>query len=171
MAFNPYSPPTTEAKPYTSSQELQLASRMDRFAGAFIDGFISLVINIPLGIVLGIVLALIGLDPEESIAGNVVLWLASVVIGLGSFLLVNGYLLASRGQTVGKMVVGTQIVSDEGQLVPIVPLILKRYAWIWILSIVPLVGGLIGLVNVLLIFRSNKKSLHDDVAGTKLINL
>lgn len=171
MAFNPYSPPTTEAKPYASNQELQLASRLDRFLGAFIDGFISLVINIPLGLVLGIVLAMIGLDPEDSVAGNLVLFLASIIIGLGSFLLVNGYFLASRGQTVGKMVVGTQIVSDDGQLVPIVPLILKRYAWIWILSIVPLVGGLIGLINVLLIFRSNKKCLHDDVAGTKVIKL
>lgn len=171
MSYNPYAPPTTESQSPEVHGSAQLASRGDRFVGAFIDGLISLAVNVPLGFGLGVILALFGIDTEGSLVGAGILLFASFIIGFGSFLLVNGYFLSTRGQTLGKMVVGTQIVSDDNQLVPIVPLVLKRYLWLWVLSLYPVLGGIAGLVNALLIFRSNKKCLHDDIAGTKVIKL
>ena len=41
----------------------------------------------------------------------------------------------------------------------------------WILGQLPLVGGFIGLIDALLIFREEKNCLHDDLAGTRVILL
>ena len=65
----------------------------------------------------------------------------------------------------------TQIVSDSGQPLNFGELYLKRYLVIQLLAILPFIGGLIGLIDTLLIFRSSRKCLHDDIAGTKVIKL
>ena len=85
-------------------------------------------------------------------------------------MLLNGYLLSTRGQTIGKLVVGTKIVdADTEQLVPLWPLFFKRFLLIQILSAIPLVGNFVGLADTLLIFRENKRCLHDDLANTKVV--
>ena len=87
------------------------------------------------------------------------------------FLTVNAYLLANRGQTIGKFVMKTQIVSDGGELVPLMPLFLKRYLLIWFIGSLPFVGRLFSLADALVIFRDNRKCLHDEFAGTKVIRM
>jgi uncharacterized RDD family membrane protein YckC len=44
-----------------------------------------------------------------------------------------------------------------------------RYGVIWFVSLIPLVGTVVGLVDVLVIFRSDKRCLHDHLAGTKVV--
>ena len=92
------------------------------------------------------------------------------ILGIGGFLLINGYLLATQGRTVGKLVMKTRIVSREtGELVPFAPLVLKRYLWLWLLAMIPYIGGVVGLIDSVLIFRANHACLHDDFAGTRVI--
>lgn len=167
---NPYaSPAVVDDKPVRSTSG-DLASRSTRFLGALIDGFILMPLGLGAGFAMVVVLLSAGFDPEStefSVIGAVV----GGLLGAGVFLAVNGYLLATRGQTVGKMIMKTQIVSDGGELVPLGPLVLKRYVPLWIVANIPYVGGLFALANALAIFRESHKCIHDDIAGTKVIQL
>ena len=95
------------------------------------------------------------------------LLVAACMIG---FLAVNAYLLATRGQTVGKIVMKTRIVDyRSGNLVPIVPLFLKRYLLVWLLVQIPFFGGIFNFINTMSIFRAPKRCIHDEIAGTKVV--
>ena len=99
---------------------------------------------------------------------------SAIGIFLGSlwYLIVNGYLLSTKGQTVGKLVAGTRIVNAEtNELVPLWPLFFKRWISIQLLAAIPVIGNFVALVDVLMIFRKNRKCLHDDLAGTKVIKV
>jgi len=98
-------------------------------------------------------------------------WLSkalSSLASIGIFLLINGYWLATKGQTVGKKLAGIKIVSTENTLVPFGSLIGRRYLLFWIASMIPY-GNIIGLINVLFIFRKSRRCLHDDLAGTMVV--
>jgi uncharacterized RDD family membrane protein YckC len=172
-SLNPYAPPTASSAQGSSPGPTAggLASRSERFVGAFIDTLIAIPITLALGMVMGAGLALIGLDPEGG-SFEFVLTILSPVATLGALIAINGYLLAKRGQTVGKTIVKTQIVSEESnQILPFGPLILKRYVPLYLVAAVPAVGSFVALGNYLAIFRSNRKCIHDEIAGTKVIKL
>lgn len=153
-----------------------LATRVERFAGALIDGVIGLAIGAPLGIGLALLLMFVaGMEPT-GIAYQVVTPILGSVLGAATFLLVQGYLLSTKGQTVGKLVMKTRIVSQStGQILPIGDLIVKRYLIYWVLPAVPFVGNfliaLFALVNALMIFRENHRCLHDEIAGTNVVKI
>ena len=93
------------------------------------------------------------------------------VFGLVVFILVNGYLLAKRGQTVGKKLVGTRIVRAENEeLLSLGHLFGLRYLPICFMAKIPVVGGIFSLVDCPFIFRKEKCCIHDLIAGTKVIN-
>lgn len=145
-----------------------LATRLQRFLGAFIDGLIVGVSAQILGYIAGYVIGMVlgnGLGPVilAFVVGN--------VIQFGVFLAVNGYLLATSGQTVGKLVMKTRIVSLHGEKMPFNELILKRYLWIFAIQIIPCVGAIVVLVNALMIFRENHHCLWDDIAGTNVVEV
>ncbi len=105
--------------------------------------------------------------PEEVFGG---------LVGIAAFVLINGFLLASSGQTVGKRALGIRIVSyTDGELLPIGKLLALRYGPLWVLNLLPFFGGLIGpvfgLVDALFIFNSERRCIHDYIAGTKVVKV
>lgn len=95
---------------------------------------------------------------------------AWAVISFGIYLLLHGFLLATRGQTIGKLVLGIRIVDiDTNQVIPLVKQLLLRDLLIRVLVGIPFIGGIIGLVDSLLIFRWDRRCLHDHLANTKVI--
>jgi len=170
---NPYAPSSAlpgDTYDYGSSPgQPALASLGDRLVGAFIDGIVVGIPAMVVGVLMGIVL--VSIFPVDSVAFQVASFVLGLPIGIGLFIAIQGYLLANYGQTVGKRVVNTQIVSDDNQLIPFVPLILKRYIPFWVLGSLPMVGFLFVLVNILAIFRGNRKCLHDEIAGSKVIKI
>lgn len=54
-------------------------------------------------------------------------------------------------------------------LVPLVPLFSKRFLFVQFLCSLPLAGVLFGMADSLMIFRENRRCVHDDFAGTKVI--
>ncbi|WP_051143814.1 RDD family protein [Psychromonas hadalis] len=90
---------------------------------------------------------------------------------LGGYLLVNGYLLHNYGQTIGKSLLDIAIVSNDGENLGLVKIIFKRWLPIILLSLIPIVGSLLVLACFLLIFRMDKKCVHDHIAGTKVISV
>jgi uncharacterized RDD family membrane protein YckC len=59
-----------------------------------------------------------------------------------------------RGQTVGKLLLNTQIVDDRNQILDFWPLIFKRYFPLWLVAGIPFIGGIFALANALAIFRA-----------------
>ena len=162
---NPYAATTETFQDHFSDSEL--ATRSQRFLGALLDGFLQMIIAGPVGFALG---TAIGVALGPGLATQVVASIVGGVMGFGIFMALNGYFLATQGKTIGKLAVGTRIVDrDTGQLVPLGPLVLKRYVWLWIVSLIPIVNYLVAITNALLIFRENRACLHDDLANTKVI--
>ena len=87
------------------------------------------------------------------------------------FFVLHGPSLYQRGQTIGKRLMGIAIVTLDNQKPAFFPLIAQRYMSQWLLGMVPLVGPLLRLVDVLLILRSDKRCLHDHFAKTKVFDL
>ena len=144
---------------------IDLASRWKRLGGALIDAIIELAILFPVMIIMGIW--------EESLRGEGLTLSQQAVyfaIALAVFLALNGYLLYTKGQTIGKTVVKTKIVDLSGNLPPFGKLLVLRYLIPWLIAAIPIVGGLFELVNVLFIFGSERRCVHDYIAGTRVIN-
>jgi hypothetical protein len=62
----------------------------------------------------------------------------------------------------------TIVNARTGSILPVGEILLKRYLPIWIVAMIPL-GGLLILVDVLMIFRQNHRCLHDDIADTVVV--
>ena len=90
-------------------------------------------------------------------------------LGFVIFVLVQGYPLSQSGQTWGKKALKMKIVDLDGRQPSFATLIAKRYLPVQAISAVPVVGGLFGLVNVLFIFREDRRCIHDLIAGTQVV--
>ncbi len=171
-----------EINPYASSEddeivqdgiagEYELASPWVRLGAVMLDG---LILSIPSGIVIGLMLfvvfkikivngALTSMEDQLTV---------SATVGLTVFVfyfLFNGYLLSQKGQTLGKMLCEIRIIKDDGSTPSLIDSFLKRYVLNSILQGIPLIGIVYSMIDTFLIFRESRKCLHDDIAGTIVI--
>ena len=143
-----------------------LASRFQRFIGAMIDNLISMAIIFPIIYALGIWETVMS-GGELSFAHQILLFIMEQIVFLG----VNGYLLVKQGQTIGKKLAQTRIVRvTDGTIPPLSTLFGLRYFPISLVSKIPIAGPIIMLADCLFIFRSDKRCLHDWIAGTRVVN-
>ncbi len=162
---NPYEAPNAELD-QTSRDGTVLASRGIRLGAAVIDGVISLLVTVPLMMVTGYWER--AMSGTQGLGETIILSL----LGFGIFLLIHGYFLATSGQTVGKKMLGTQIVSvEDGSLLPLPRLIGLRYLPLAVVANLPFVGGVATIINVLFIFREDRRCVHDLIAGTHVVEL
>jgi uncharacterized RDD family membrane protein YckC len=161
-----YAPPTAEVADVSASGEAQLAGRGARLAGAIIDG----VILLGLWWVVGLVTPWNIFSPQLAAAGVLAL-IGMQLLGLLLFALINGYLLMTRGQTVGKMLLGMRIVRPDGSAATPGRLIGLRYGVGWLLSALPAVGMVYALIDCLLIFRADRRCVHDMIADTIVVKV
>jgi uncharacterized RDD family membrane protein YckC len=144
-----------------------LASRGLRFTAAIIDGVIAAFVMVPLMFFSGYWDSVLAGDPPSYVASFGIAAAAMVV-----FVVIHGYWLAKHGQTIGKRVVGIRIVNVSDELVPaFTTLVGARYGVVWLASLIPGVGVLISLIDDLFIFRSDRRCLHDLIAGTKVVTI
>jgi uncharacterized RDD family membrane protein YckC len=164
---NPYAAPKAElGDPETLARDSELAERSKRFHAEIVDGIIALCLAIPMMYVLGIWAYLgRGEDPPEG------LLLASAALGFLGFLLIHGYYLKTNGQTVGKKLAGIRIAALDGSVPDFATLVVRRYLPITLAAQVPVVGPYLTMVDVLFIFRGDRRCLHDLIAGTKVIKI
>lgn len=159
-----YAPPTAEVADVSASGEAQLAGRGARLAGAIIDG----VILIGLWWVVSLVTPWNIFSARVTEAGFLT-FLGLQLLGLLLFALVNGYLLMTRGQTVGKMLLGMRITRRDGSAASPSRLIGLRYGVGWLLSALPFVGMFYALIDCLFIFRADRRCVHDLIADTIVV--
>jgi uncharacterized RDD family membrane protein YckC len=101
-------------------------------------------------------------------------WHADVDAALASFvllMLVNGYLLVSRGQSVGKALLGMRIVRPDGARVSALRLLGLREGLLSLINVVPSLGAILWALSALFIFRSSRRCLHDQIADTIVIKI
>ena len=161
---NPYNAPESDVQPIVNELNDD-ASRWLRLFAALIDGIIATIITVPLMMHYGILeLAMQGQEPGYQYT------VMFTLLGIVAFMLIHGYLLKTKGQTIGKLALGIKIVTLESELPPFGKLISLRYLPIWALQLVPAIN-LLALVDVLFIFRGDKRCVHDLIAGTKVIRI
>jgi uncharacterized RDD family membrane protein YckC len=84
-------------------------------------------------------------------------------------LLIQGYFLATRAQSLGKMALKIKIVTLDGKNAGLARILLLRMLPVTLLSGIPVIGGLIGFADSLFIFRADQRCLHDHIAGTRVV--
>ncbi|NLE36732.1 MAG: RDD family protein [Pirellulaceae bacterium] len=85
------------------------------------------------------------------------------------FLLLNGALIYHRGQTLGKLICGTVVVTRDFRRVSGNRYVFLRYLSVVVIGQPPVLGVIFGVADSLAIFRREKNCLHDDIAGTRVI--
>lgn len=162
---NPYQSPNADLVNIEDpSAALPLASKWKRLFAAIIDGVIGILVALPFWMLTGFwEMITSGNEPpfQYTLLGG--------VYGFVAFLVVHGYLLKKSGQTVGKKLLGTKITDMEGNLPEFGPLVVKRYLPISAVSIIPMVGPLLSLIDILFIFRQDRRCVHDLIAGTQVL--
>lgn len=163
---NPYrAPESTHAPSPIVESESNLADRGTRFVAKLLDGFIGMAITMPLMLLTGYW----GRAMEQQ-AGA----MEMILFTLGGFVvyyLIHGYLLANKGQTVGKMLMGIRIEDyNTGQLIPMGRMVGLRDLPVMLLSVVPILN-LLGIVDTLFIFRKDRRCVHDLIGKTKVVKV
>ncbi|HNP63431.1 MAG TPA: RDD family protein [Woeseiaceae bacterium] len=162
---NPYAPPEANIE-VSQSVDNELAGRWLRLGGSIIDTVILVVVFFGAIYLFGAMDGFLAGQETTTVAEDTLLLLSSLVL----FVALNGYLLATKGQTIGKVAVGTRIVSiHDGSLVPLWKLMLLRYLPYFGLGYLPIGGQILSLVNALMIFKADRRCLHDHTAGTKVV--
>ena len=154
------------------------ASRWLRLPAAMVDGFLKVLCYLPITIPLvraAMAEALRGEQrtfteisalTNEIVSAN----LPHALPGFGLLVLVQFGLLAWRGQSVGKLLLGLRIVRVTDDSPPgVVRAFLLRGTLPFMVEQIPLVGLVFWTVDSCFIFREDRRCLHDLVAGTRVI--
>jgi len=160
---NPYATPSADVAVEDLSEEL-LAGRFARLIAAIVDGLILGLVIMPLMYVFGYW--------ERTLSGQNILVeaFAWTIATLLLWVAINGYTLSTRGQTLGKILLGVRIVSvEDGSILPVWKVFFVRYLPITLVSQIPLLGFFAAIINALFIFRADKRCVHDLMAGSRVV--
>jgi uncharacterized RDD family membrane protein YckC len=164
---DPYQPPKSELMDKQAMDGIDpdtLASRWSRLFAVMIDGVIGMILAIPFWILTGS-WAYISSGQQLPLT----FMLLGSIYGFTGFVLVHYYFLNKSGQTVGKRILSIKIVDLENNLTGANPLILKRYLPMSVVSLIPILGSVLMLIDALFIFRKDKRCVHDFIAGTRVV--
>lgn len=163
---NPYQSPQSVVADVTSGPEL--AGRGARLGAAILDGVIAAVVIMPIMFFGGYFTA----ATQAAMAGEQLGYGVQFVwglLGLVVFFAIQFVPLKQSGQTWGKKIVGVRIIALDGTQPGIGVLLGRRYLFSNGVALVPMIGWVLSLVNILFIFRGDKRCLHDLVAGTQVV--
>jgi uncharacterized RDD family membrane protein YckC len=162
---NRFAPPAAHvedvAEPVASGE---LAGRWSRLGATLIDGILA-------GIVFWCVSLFTPFNAFRPALQNglVVAMVENALAGFVVVLVLHGYLLQTRGQTIGKLLLHVRIVRSDGSRATLARLAGLRYFVNSALTLIPWVGWFYALIDVLMIFRQSHKCLHDDIADTIVV--
>jgi uncharacterized RDD family membrane protein YckC len=161
-----YAPPQTTVEDVAPAVDgLQLASRWRRFSAVLID-------LLAQGLAMWLVSLITPWNPWEAKDSN--LWSLSLensAFGFGLFVALQGYLLATRGQTIGKALLGMRITRPGGDKASIARVIGMRYGVGYAFNLFLAAALIFGLTDMVLIFRKSRRCLHDTIADTIVIRV
>lgn len=183
--INPYAAPQTPlaSDPFSESRSgMRPAGRFNRLAASIADTIVIMAIYLPIQYSTDYVGKI-----QQGEAG-LLFQFAMMIAGLLAFLLPNGYLLATRGQSIGKFLAKIRIVdANTRQLLPFSRVYVYRVLWLYpVVIITTLISGIfdhmlvnvlgsmllgvLGTVDVLFIFRADRRCIHDLIAGSIVVD-
>lgn len=160
---NKFAPPVAQVAdvaPVTG----ELAGRGTRLVAAIIDGVAFAVIALVIGLMTSVSL----FSPSTPHGGA---YFMAYGVSILVFLAIQAVLLHQRSQTMGKIAMGIRIQRSDGSKASLGRLVGMRMVPMWLISLVPLIGPLISLIDSLLIFRDSHRCLHDDIADTIVVRV
>ena len=108
---NPYAPVTTHTPMEQGAGGLKIAGQTQRFLTMVIDNIVIFAINYAFGMVIGILLVTSGaLTPETAAAINIMVMFVGWVLAFIYYTILE----LATGMTLGKMVMGTKVLTKEG---------------------------------------------------------
>jgi len=172
MESNPYAAPAAVVEDMAGDDSADLearkASRGKRLGAALIDG---LVATLWLGLFFGAFMMryharMHGLPVPQN-SGLLVFLGFVVMLGV---LVVNCVMLHRSGQTIGKRALDIAVVRSDGSPIALSRYIFMRMVPIILLSMIPLVGRYMNLVDAVVIFGKDRRCLHDYIADTIVVD-
>ncbi len=156
------------------------AERLTRLGAALIDRAISLVLAVPGAIVLGtsllkiIIAASQGREPdlEDLDLPRLILGVSLLGFSWLVLLIVQVWMLTTRGQTIGKRLLAIRVVKkNDGSLPGFLHGWLLRNFVPAVIAVVPYVGFLFVVVDACFIFAADRRCVHDHIAGTRVVKV
>ncbi len=92
----------------------------------------------------------------------------SVVLGIA---VVQAVMISNTGQSLGKRLMKTKIVRLDGSNPGFLYGVFMRSFVARLAGFIPGVGNLYNLVDALFVFRKDRRTIHDHIAGTRVIQL
>lgn len=161
--FNPYAAPSEQVdRQFHADYQAgvgPLATLGQRWWGAFLDNLLAGLFLLP-GAGIGF-----AINPDGDLAAVL------MMLGLVPYFGIQAWLIASTGQSLAKKLIKTRIVTMNGDAPGFVRGVLLRSWLVGAMAFIPMVGSVIGLVDALMIFRSDRRMLHDHIAGTSVIQV
>ena len=182
---NPYQSTVSGQHPSASSGPQELASVGQRIGGTLLDGVLHMLMMLP-GLIIGggmfvggIAAALQaeanggGSDEAAAMAVGGILVGFLIILGNGLIpMVVNIVLISKSGQSLGKKIIGTRMVSQHtGETVGFVHGFLLRTFVFQLITLIPVVGTLIALADIGFLFTEGNQTLHDRLAGTRVVRV
>jgi uncharacterized RDD family membrane protein YckC len=158
----------------------ELAERGTRLGAFLIDYLLSVLVTLPGFLILGpaffsvFVSAMRGQEPDFSVlqAGTLLTGMAVLVLGGLTLLIVQVVMLSTRGQTIGKRMLGIRVVRyADGAQAGFVHGWLLRNLVPGIIQMVPWIGFAFYITDACFIFSQERRCLHDLIAGTKVVKV
>jgi uncharacterized RDD family membrane protein YckC len=156
-----------EAFPFDGSKAFTLATPRNRLFAQLAEALMAGV----LGGLAGGVMYLLGATSDESLASLILVFSLLWIVG-------NSVLLAKRGQTIGKLAFGLKIVPIRTRCAGGAWLVVLRYLPIFLLGCLSNLGAVVSILyslaviaDSLCIFRTDRRCLHDFLAGTVVVQI
>lgn len=167
---NPYAAPTARVEEVPADGMAEPAERVIRLGAYFIDAAIIAIPAILLAIVLPMTTR-VGADGSHAAGANGVMAVLGTLFGLYALgvIILNCIWLHRYGQTVGKRMLKIRIVRTNGERCGLLRVIFARALPVGLLGAIPLVGWLFTIGDPLLIFREDRRCLHDLIADTMVV--
>ena len=146
------------------------ASHLARFVAVLADGIVDgLACALGIGTMIGLIYLGLLTEPimvHEQWNLNNIEALAVFSFPLLVVKIIQWNLIATRGQSLGKMLMFIRIVTTDGQIPGFVSGVLLRNWLRAALSSIPFFG----LIDALFIFSESRRCIHDYLAGTRVVN-
>lgn len=155
---NPYAPPEVdevEGNWTAASEYVQLADLGQRWVGAFLDNLLLLAASVPAIIAFALEMKPLGAS-------------AIALVTLGPFAVYQFHLVA-QGQSLGKRIAKTRVVRLDGSKPGFLHGVLLRNWLFSCATLVPALGTVASLADIAMIFRADRRTVRDHVAGTRVI--
>jgi uncharacterized RDD family membrane protein YckC len=168
---NPYAPPRAIVEDIVQAPgEMVLAERLTRLGAAILDNVIVLVaVYAPLMLVIFGDSSPGPTSDDDGVSPVVIAGAAGAVLGLVVWSWFTLRYLIRGSQSIAKKLLDIKVVRSDGSRASVSRIIWLRNFVIWLLSLVPLLGAVVALLDVLFIFGESRQCLHDKIADTIVI--